>query len=38
MRILVVLMLAFVVDCLAIPKPMESITNIRHIAYLLFAL
>ncbi len=27
MRILVVLMLAFVVDCLAIPKPMESVTN-----------
>lgn len=27
MRILVVLMLAFFIDCLAVPKPMESITN-----------
>ena len=27
MGILVVLMLTFVVECLAVPKPMESITN-----------
>lgn len=27
MRILVVLVLAFVVNCIAVPKPMESITN-----------
>lgn len=27
MRILVVLVLAFVVNCIAVPKPMESVTN-----------
>ena len=27
MRILVVLVLAFVVNCIAVPKPMESIAN-----------